>query len=62
VDEVEHLTVEALEDRVIPHQRDLVPPDVRDFEPVALKAHHIPLQDPKPLLPRRLLGGLEDDL
>src|SRR5215204_2322682 len=62
VNEVEDLTVEALKDRVIPHQRDLVPPNVRDFEPLSLKAHYLPLQDPKPLHPRRLLGGLEDDL
>src|ERR687897_913427 len=58
VHEVEHLTVEALEHRVILHQRDLVPPDVRDFEPVPLKAHHVPLQDPEPLLPRRLPARL----
>src|SRR5829696_5051155 len=62
VDEVECLAVEAFENGVNPHQRDLVPPDVRDLEPVYSKAHHLPRQEPKPLHSWRLLGALEDYL
>src|SRR5919199_5374718 len=62
VDEVERLTVEAFEDGVIPHHGKLVPSDVRDLEVADRKAHYLPRHKPESLHPRRLLGGLEDDL
>jgi hypothetical protein len=62
VDEVESLAVQTVEDRMILHHAELVPPDVRDLEVAALEAHHSARDKPQALHPRRLFGGPEDDL
>ena len=62
MDEVERLTVQTIEDGVTPHQRQLVPPDMRNLEPVTPEAHHPPRHKTQPLHTGRLLGALEDHL
>src|SRR5215216_2348296 len=62
VDEVECLTVEAVENGVNPHHRELVPADVRDLEPISPKSHHLPRQEPKPIHSWGLFRAPEDYL